>query len=83
VRRVRGLRGRLAEGVGGEVRRYLLDSDDDGHWYLMPVEVREAFNEFVYEEGAEPEGVVRLSGHPSNVTFEAPEQFGKPIKEQK
>jgi hypothetical protein len=59
--------------------RYLLDTDDDGHWYLMPAEQKDAFEAFVFENGPEPFGLVMLSGHPSNVTFEAPEEFGKSI----
>ena len=59
--------------------RYLIDNDDDGHWYLMAESDKEAFSRFVYEDGDEPESLVRLAGHPNNVTFEAPLQFGKPV----
>jgi hypothetical protein len=59
--------------------RYLINSDDDGHWYLMAETDREAFERYVYEEGPEPDSLVRLAGHPNNVTFEAPLEFGKPV----
>ena len=61
------------------MNRYLLARDDDGHWYLMPEETKEAFDAWVYESAEEPPYVVRLSGSPSNVTFEAPLEFGEPI----
>ena len=59
--------------------RYLLDSDDDGHWYLVPEADKTAFGAWVYEDGEELSSVVRLSGHPNNVTFEAPLEFGNPV----
>lgn len=59
--------------------RYLLDSDDDSHWYLVPQAEKDAFGAWVYEDGPEPPSVVRLSGHPNNVAFEAPLEFGKPV----
>jgi hypothetical protein len=58
--------------------RYLIDNDDDGHWYLMAETDREEFERYVYEEGPEPGSLVRLAGHPNNVTFEAPLEFGVP-----
>lgn len=51
--------------------RYLIDNDDDGHWYVMPVEQREAFEEW-WANGAvtdQPEGVSMLPGHPANFVF--------------
>lgn len=61
------------------MNRYLLARDDDGHWYLMPEGSKEAFDAWVFEGEPEPMDVVRLSGSPSNVTFEAPLEFGEPI----
>ncbi len=61
------------------MKRYLLDNDDDGHWYLMPEDEKEAFSAYVYEGEDEPPGLIRLSGHPNNITFEAPLEFGRPI----
>ncbi len=60
-------------------KRYLINNDDDGHWYIMPEDQLEAFNNYVYEDGPEPPGLLRLSGHPNNVTFETPFEFGKPL----
>lgn len=61
--------------------RYFLSRDDDGHWYLVPESVRDAFSEWVEAEDgtAEPEGVVRIPGSPSGITFEAPEWYGEPM----
>jgi hypothetical protein len=59
--------------------RYVLDRDDDGHWYLIAESEKGAFNEYVYAGGAEPPSMIRLSGHPNNVSFEAPLEFGKPM----
>jgi hypothetical protein len=66
--------------------RYLLDSDDDGHWYLIPATGHEAFHSWVYsvaeapEHGIDvPDGVISLGSHPNTVTFEAPEHFGEAV----
>jgi hypothetical protein len=64
-----------------EKKRYLLNRDDDGHWYLLAEEDAEAFSAYVYEEGPEPASMQRLAGHPNNVTFEAPQEFGKAMTE--
>jgi hypothetical protein len=57
--------------------RYLLDSDDDGHWYLIPEMEHPAFGDWVYGEGQPmPDGVIPLNSHPNSVTFEEPQQFG-------
>lgn len=56
--------------------RYLLDNDDDGHWYLVPEQDKDAFTAWIYEGASEPDSVIRLAGHPNNVTFEAPQEFG-------
>ena len=62
--------------------RYLIDSDDDGHWYLVPEMVHPQFGDYASSEGEldQPEGVIRLGGHPNAVTFEAPLEFGEPIE---
>lgn len=59
--------------------RYMLDSDDDGHWYLMPVQDHDAFTVWVYENGPEVSSVLSLGSHPRMVTFEAPEHFGAAV----
>jgi hypothetical protein len=62
------------------------DTDDDGHWFLITADGHEAFHSWVHgmaEDAASgldvPDGVVRLGGHPNNVTFESPLEFGKAI----
>jgi hypothetical protein len=62
--------------------RYLLDRDDDGHWYLMPADVHGQFEEFVESCGEldQPAGVMRINA-PSSITFEAPQEFCNPISE--
>jgi hypothetical protein len=61
--------------------RYMLDSDDDGHWYLIPEAEHTAFNAYVDTagEGDLPNGVLSLGSHPNTVTFEAPEHFGQAV----
>jgi hypothetical protein len=61
--------------------RYLLDQDDDGHWYLMPEGLEQQFSEYVYGEAEMdlPEGVVMLSGNPNRVRFVAPSEDGRPL----
>jgi hypothetical protein len=59
--------------------RYLIDNDDDGHWYLVSEQDKQAFTAWIYEGAEEPGSVVRLAGHPNNVTFEAPLEFGRPL----
>lgn len=57
--------------------RYLLDRDGDGHWYLIAETDKAAFAAYVYEDGPEPASMRRLAGHPNNVTFEMPYEFGE------
>lgn len=61
--------------------RWMLNNDDDGHWYLVPVEQKDAFDEWVYgdDTAEQPAGVTPLAGHPNNVTFERPEHFGAAV----
>lgn len=64
-------------------QRYYLDSDDDGHHYVVPVNLREAFAQWIeswadydYAPGTSepqmPEGVISLGCSPTCVTFENP-----------
>lgn len=59
-------------------KRYFLDCDNDGHWYLIEANRRvkwEAFIEEAAPDGWElPPYATRLAGAPSNVTFEMPEE---------
>jgi hypothetical protein len=61
--------------------RFLLDNDDDGHWYLIPVELHQQFTEYVCGEREMdlPDGVMALGSGPTTVTFEMPEYFGKSV----
>lgn len=64
-------------------QKYILDCDDDAHWYVFPAEKREEFEKWVeiqygedYENplyGTQPEWVKSVGGHPNSFTFENPE----------
>lgn len=58
-------------------QRWNLRPDDDGHWYLVPYELDQLFEAYVYEDGDYPEGVITVNGAPSRVTFSAPELDGE------
>ncbi len=75
-------------------KRYCLLQDDDGHWYVVPVEQEKAFHQFVEQCGRYwggpacelveepprlPEGICEVGGAPSLVTFERPEIDGEAI----
>jgi hypothetical protein len=62
-------------------QRYKLLSDDDGHYYLVPVEQEEAFNEWVAsfneDEEGDPDGYAKLGAQslgcsPTCVSFTDP-----------
>ena len=59
--------------------RYVLNNDDDGHWYILPADKKEEFSNWVYgpEDAEQPEWARSIGGHPNNVTFAEPEIFGK------
>jgi hypothetical protein len=61
--------------------RYLLDSDDDGHWYLIKVGCEDNFRMYVESDDVSgfPVGVISLGSHPNTVTFESPQHFGQPV----
>lgn len=51
---------------------YYLDSDDDGHWYVVPLEQRRAFSRWLdCPDSDPPPGVVDIGGSPSMVIFPA------------
>lgn len=54
--------------------KYYLTTDNDGHWYIVPITKSIEFaNWYTAEEGGDPpEGVRYVNGHPSRVTFENP-----------
>lgn len=47
--------------------------DESGHWYLIPADKNEAWDEFLNSEdaldGVEPEWAERLNMHQSNYSF--------------
>lgn len=62
--------------------RYLLNNDDDGHWYLIPADRSEEFDGWVYGEdeyAPQPDWAYSLGSHPNSVTFESPEHFGEKV----
>jgi hypothetical protein len=52
-------------------RRFYLAQDDDCHWYVVPFAKRHEFEDWVAsgEPDGEPEGVERVGGSPTLVTF--------------
>jgi hypothetical protein len=58
--------------------RFYLTQDNDGHWYVVPVAMRDRWNAWLQlDEDDErawnvPEWALRTYGAPSLVTFEAP-----------
>lgn len=60
-------------------KRYFLASDDDGHWFIVPVERRSDFDDWVSQDWSSelanfqtPTYVEEVGGDPSFVTFENP-----------
>lgn len=58
--------------------RFYLDSDDDGHWYCVPVSKRKRFNELLWpKDSSEPDYEIfweefsqyELGVSPNGVTF--------------
>lgn len=64
-------------------QKYILDCDDDGHWYFFPAEKKDDFQKWIdiqYGEdydnpmyGARPDWLKDLGGHPNSLTFENPQ----------
>lgn len=56
--------------------RYFLDADQCGHWFIIPAEKRDEWNEFINVDEDDPAGwempewVIYLNGSPTRVTFE-------------
>lgn len=65
-------------------KRYCLVNDESGHWYVCPAErAEEADDIFCSGDGDEvPNWLHQVNGHPNNVTFSAPEIFGKPVNQK-
>jgi len=70
--------------------RFFFDSDDDGHWYIVPVELKSVFYDLMEKsESSKPGsdewndacdqinekfGEHRIDGWPSNYSFENPKK---------
>lgn len=58
------------------MQQFFLDTDDDGHWYVVPVDLRDVWEAFNEDPEAfdfcVPEGVEEIGGAPNNVTFTDP-----------
>lgn len=60
------------------VTRYYLDTDNDSHWYLIPVQHREEWNEWLEIDSDDerawtpPAFAEALGGSPTGITFENP-----------
>lgn len=57
-------------------KRYCFQSDEDGHWYMIPIEKRKLFDELLYDENdlecekfSNEFDKMRLSMHVSNYSF--------------
>jgi hypothetical protein len=54
---------------------YFVDTDNDAHWYVVPDELRDVWNEWLDLDDEDPDswdvpdGVVRIPGHPSLIVF--------------
>lgn len=64
--------------------RYFLDTDDDGHWYLIPAVIRGEWEDVGRNNAYEDfdfgsRGVISLGCHPNNVSFDEPALFDEPI----
>jgi hypothetical protein len=59
-------------------KRFFLSSDNDGHWYLVPVEILPEWDRWCNLDADDeaswtpPEGAQRIGGSPSRVSFENP-----------
>lgn len=51
--------------------RYCFVQDDSSHWYIIPADKRDDFEEWAYEEGGNvPEWAYEVGGWISLITFE-------------
>lgn len=60
--------------------KFTLEQDDAGHWYVVPCRVIHEFKDWLafvddeeFDPDGYPEGVKRVGGAPSLVTFSNPE----------
>jgi hypothetical protein len=55
-----------------EAKRFILTSDDDGHWYVIPADKQKEFDTAIEnfdEVGSLPDWAKEVGGSPSRVTF--------------
>lgn len=56
------------------MKEYFFDTDEDGHWYIIPLERFEEWNEWfdsdAYRDGITPDFVQRID-HPRNFAFQS------------
>lgn len=59
-----------------EEDRFFLGQDNDSHWYIVPADNRDEWEAFLDDDEADsvPDFAERLNGHPSQLTFERPEE---------
>jgi hypothetical protein len=63
--------------MAADTERFFIDSDDDGHWYVVPLAQRAAWEKWCAlpstdEEAWEVPGFAeRLDGGPNGITFAA------------
>lgn len=68
----------MAKKKTSKTERWILISDDDGHWYLIPASRHEEFDKLLYTGDEECEdfndvfGEMYINGSPSLVTFTDP-----------
>lgn len=60
------------------MERFFLDRDNDGHWYIVPVAIKDIWDDWCDLDSDDeaawtvPEGVTRVPGNPRLVTFTNP-----------
>jgi hypothetical protein len=64
--------------------KYCFERDEEGHWYCVPLNKKELFNEILYSENDEEcekfndiFDSMRLSMHISNYSFVDPDEISK------
>ena len=61
---------------------YFFDTDDEGHWYIIPLDKREEWNAWFdsqdYKDGIEPDFVQSIGCHPKYWVFKEPRDIDIP-----
>lgn len=50
--------------------KYVLVQDESSHWYVIPADKQDEFEQAVYDEEEIPAFAQQIGGHPSLVQFE-------------